>query len=156
MSTQPPRSFRSTTADGFSGALDSESSKVFARKLPQEVKVEFATNDQVVQTPEGAIQARTGDAMVTGTFGERWCVSRERFQQKYQPVAPTTMGASGRYISVPMRVTAARLNEPFDVVLTDGQSVLHGRAGDWLVDYGDGSLGVVAANVFAATYELEP
>ena len=66
------------------------------------------------------------------------------------------MGASGRYISVPMRVIAARLNEPFDVMLTDGQSVLHGRAGDWLVDYGDGSLGVVAANVFAATYEIEP
>ncbi len=156
LSAKPPRSFRSTTVDGFSGVLDSESSKVFARKLPQEVNVEFATNDHVVQTPEGAIQARAGDVIVTGTFDERWCVSHERFRQKYRPVAPTTMGASGRYISVPMRVIAARLNEPFDVMLTDGQSVLHGRAGDWLVDYGDGSLGVVAANVFAATYEIEP
>ncbi len=66
------------------------------------------------------------------------------------------MGAPGRYISVSTRVTAARLNEPFDVVLTDGQSVLHGHPGDWVVDYGDGSLGVVAANIFTATYEIEP
>ncbi|HEY4214598.1 MAG TPA: PGDYG domain-containing protein [Steroidobacteraceae bacterium] len=148
--------FRSTGIDGFSNALDAESSKQFARKLPQEVAVEFTTADRAIDTPEGSIRARAGDAIVTGTLGERWCVSRERFQRKYQPVAPTTMDSAGRYISIPTRVIAARPIGPFEVVLADGQSVLHGRSGDWVVDYGDGSLGVVAANVFAATYEIEP
>jgi hypothetical protein len=31
---------------------------------------------------------------------------------------------------------------------------LHGRAGDWLVDYGDGSLGIVSPAIFSTTYEI--
>jgi hypothetical protein len=46
------------------------------------------------------------------------------------------------------------LQESFDVVLADGVSQLSGHPGDWLVDYGDGSLGIVAKNIFATTYEI--
>jgi hypothetical protein len=42
----------------------------------------------------------------------------------------------------------------FKVLLADGESQLTGREGDWLVDYGDGSLGIVSKRVFADTYEL--
>jgi hypothetical protein len=40
------------------------------------------------------------------------------------------------------------------VLLADGVSRLNGRPGDWLVDYGDGSLGVVSPAIFAVTYDL--
>ena len=33
-------------------------------------------------------------------------------------------------------------------------SKLTGGAGDWLVDYGDGSLGIVSQAIFATTYEI--
>ena len=33
-------------------------------------------------------------------------------------------------------------------------ATLRGHAGDWLVDYGDGSLGIVARDIFATTYEI--
>jgi hypothetical protein len=46
------------------------------------------------------------------------------------------------------------MNAPFEVVLADGLSQLRGRSGDWLVDYGDGSLGIVAALIFSQTYEI--
>jgi len=46
------------------------------------------------------------------------------------------------------------MSEPFEVVLVDGISRLKGRARDWLVDYGDGSLGIVTAGIFALTYEM--
>jgi hypothetical protein len=46
------------------------------------------------------------------------------------------------------------LNEGFEVILADGASRLRGRAGDWLVDYGDGSLGIVSASIFDTTYEV--
>ena len=46
------------------------------------------------------------------------------------------------------------MTEPFDVLLADGVSRLHGRPGDWLVDYGDGSLGVVTNAIFGVTYEI--
>jgi hypothetical protein len=40
------------------------------------------------------------------------------------------------------------------VVLADGISRLKGRPGDWLVDYGDGSLGVVSPEIFSSTYQV--
>jgi hypothetical protein len=46
------------------------------------------------------------------------------------------------------------MDTPFKVVLADGVSHLTGRAGDWLVDYGDGSLGIVTQAIFATTYEI--
>jgi PGDYG protein len=46
------------------------------------------------------------------------------------------------------------MQEPFEVALADGVSHLSGRAGDWLVDYGDGSLGIVAEGIFATTYAV--
>jgi len=33
-------------------------------------------------------------------------------------------------------------------------SRLHGHPGDWLVDYGDGSLGIVSRTIFPTTYEI--
>jgi len=44
--------------------------------------------------------------------------------------------------------------EAFEVLLADGVSRLSGRAGEWLVDYGDGSLGIVSQSIFATTYEI--
>lgn len=41
------------------------------------------------------------------------------------------------------------------MLLADGTSRLHGAPGDWLIDYGDGTLGVVSAEIFAATYRIE-
>ncbi len=39
-------------------------------------------------------------------------------------------------------------------MLADGVSHLNGHAGDWLVDYGDGSFGIVTQAIFATTYEI--
>ena len=48
------------------------------------------------------------------------------------------------------------MERPFCVTLADGVSRLSGQPGDWLVDYGDGRMGVVAGDVFPATYEVFP
>jgi hypothetical protein len=108
-----------------------------------------------VQTREGKVHAHAGDAILTGSKGERWRVSRAKFTDKYQPVAPTRAGQDGRYAALPIQVAAVRMAEPFEVILADAVSVLTGNPGDWLVDYGDGSLGVIAAEIFTATYRIE-
>jgi hypothetical protein len=46
------------------------------------------------------------------------------------------------------------MTQAFEVLLADGVSRLNGRAGEWLVDYGDGSLGIVSEDIFATTYEI--
>ena len=107
-----------------------------------------------VQTSEGVVHARPGDAIITGTAGERWRVSRARFPDKYRPVPPTVAGESGRYVSLPNRILTVPMTEAFEVLLADGISRLNGRAGEWLVDYGDGSLGIVSRAIFASTYKI--
>jgi hypothetical protein len=107
-----------------------------------------------VQTREGKVHAHAGDAILTGTKSDRWRVSRAKFTEKYEPLAPTRAGQDGRYAALPIRVAAVRMREPFEVILADGVSVLAGKPGDWLVDYGDGSLGVIAPEIFTATYRI--
>ena len=99
------------------------------------------------------MHAKAGDAILTGIHGEHWRVSKARFAEKYRPVAPTQAAEDGTYVSSPVRVLVVQMQELFDVQLADGHSTLRGVPGDWLVDYGDGSLGIVSQAIFAKTYE---
>ncbi len=146
--------FRSSAQPGYSSFVTDDARRVRARKLVREIRVSFAAEPCVVHSPEGAVHVRAGDAIVTGTAGEHWRVSRAHFARKYHPVSPTVGGESGRYASLPYEVMAMPMMQPFDVLLADGESCLHGRAGDWLVDYGDGSLGIVSPAIFTTTYEI--
>lgn len=128
--------------------------RIWARKLVHEIEARFTPVACTVQTREGLVHARPGDAILTGLSGEHWRVSHERFAEKYRPVPPTVSGESGRYASLPYRIMAVPMTEAFEVVLADAVSRLHGNAGDWLVDYGDGSLGIVSPPIFATTYEI--
>ncbi len=154
-SDSSPRLFHSSGVQGFSAYASSHPARVFARKLEREIRVDFTPISRMVKTPEGTVRAQAGDAIVTGSSGEHWPVSRSRFSGRYRPVPPTLDGEDGRYMSVPNRVMAVRMKEPFEVVLVDGISRLQGHPGEWLIDYGDGSLGVIAPTIFAATYKIE-
>jgi PGDYG protein len=148
--------FRSSAQPGYSSAVSKHPRRVFARKIVSEVTVEFTPVPCTVSTLEGIVQARAGDAIVTGAAGERWRVSQAGFAEKYAPVPPTVAGKDGQYLSHPNRIMAIQMQEPFDVLLADKVSRLSGQPDDWLVDYGDGSLGVVAATIFATTYAIDP
>lgn len=146
--------YRSSGQPGFSRSVTDDVRHVAARKYEREVAVGFVTAACTVQTPEGVVHARPGDAVITGAGGERWRVSRGHFPHKYRPVPPTLVGEPGTYASLPYRILALQMQTEFEVWLADGVSCLKGRAGDWLVDYGDGSFGVVAAAIFATTYQI--
>ncbi len=146
--------FRSSGQPGYSNLVSSDPRHVRARKLVREIDVYFADGPCVVRTNEGVVQVQPGDAIITGLAGEHWRVSRARFPEKYHPVPPTLAGAAGRYASRPYRILAVRMGGAFEVLLADGLSRLQGRAGDWLVDYGDGSLGIVSPAIFGTTYEV--
>jgi hypothetical protein len=154
VSSGPVPVYRSSGKQGYSSDIRDDPRRVHARKLPNEVDVRFATTPCAIQTREGVVHAHPGDAILTGTVGEQWCMSPKQFRRKYRPLPPTTAGEAGRYVNLPYRVMGLRMSEPFEVLLADGLSRLTGQAGDWLVDYGDGSLGVVSGDIFAATYEI--
>jgi hypothetical protein len=151
VSPRPALLFRSNGQRGYS---NSDPRWVLARKLEREIQVQFTPIACTVQTPEGLVHASPGDAILTGTAGEHWRVSREQFAEKYRPLPPTIAGEAGGYVSLPNRILALPMLDPFEVVLADGVSRLSGHAGDWLVDYGDGSLGIVSRAIFSTTYEI--
>jgi hypothetical protein len=125
-----------------------------ARKRAVVVQVEFAAADGTLPTQEGPVKYSVGDALLTGTEGERWPVARHAFVESYAPVAPTRPGKAGRYRKRPLVVWAKPMADAFDVTLDRGRGTLHGQPGDWLVQYAPADFSVVGAHVFAQTYEL--
>jgi hypothetical protein len=146
--------FRCSGISGYSAEVSGNPNHVEARKLEREVDVRFTDAPCIVRTPEGAVHAHPGDAILTGNGGHHWRVSHGKFAHKYRAIPPTVAGESGRYMSLPYHILALQLQQPFDVLLGDEVSKLSGHPGDWLVDYGDGSLGIVAQDIFATTYEV--
>src|SRR3984957_10145243 len=97
------------------------------------VRVEFAAATGILESAVGLNRYAAGDALLTGSTGDRWCVSRDRFDAKYLPEAPTPRGRDGRYRNRPVAVLAKRMTVAFSVERTAGGDVLCGNAGDWLM-----------------------
>lgn len=118
------------------------------------VTVEFATQEGELMSLEGPNRYVRGDALITSSGGERWVVSRERFDAKYLPVAPALPhGEAGPYRNRPVVVLARRMDEAFSIARSAaGGDVLHGTAGDWVMQYAPGDYGVVKAERFAKVY----
>lgn len=154
MSSRPPPLYRSSGQRGYSSLVSGDPRRVVARKLEREIDVRFTPIECTIETKEGVVHARSGDAIITGTAGEHWRVSRAHFAGRYRPVPPTVAGEAGRYVSLPNRILAVPMSESFEVLLADGVSRLQGRPGEWLVDYGDGSLGIVSQSIFDSTYSI--
>jgi hypothetical protein len=146
--------FRCNGQSGYCVEVSGNPRRVEARKLEREVQARFTDVACTVRTPEGVVHAHPGDAILTGNGGHHWRVSHGKFPHKYRPIPPTVAGTSGRYTSLSYQILALRMQEPFEVILADAVSKLRGHSGDWLVDYGDGSLGIVAHDIFATTYEI--
>ena len=63
----------------------------------------------------------------------------------------TAAGAAGSYRNRPAPVYARQYAQAFVVTRASGD-VLHGRAGDWLLQYGKGDHGIADAGRFARVY----
>ena len=120
------------------------------------VNVTFATNDGEIITRVGPNRYQAGDALITGSTGDRWSVSRDRFEEKYLAVAPTLAGQDGRYRARPVAVWAKQMPEAFSVAREKGGDLLHGEANDWLLQYAPGDFGVAENARFARVYRLQP
>ncbi len=154
MATEITKVFHSHAGSGFSRQVLDDPACFKVKKRAHQVAVRFATEALWVETLEGRVRAGAGDALVLGVAGESWPVERSRFLGRYVPVVPTVMGEDGLYSTEPAEYLALRMSQSFFVVLPDGVSRLTGSSGDWLLDYGDGSLGIVAASIFENTYDL--
>ncbi|MBI5110028.1 MAG: PGDYG domain-containing protein [Rhodocyclales bacterium] len=138
-------------------AINLAADPLAARYVKNEiVTVEFARHAGELTSLEGPNRYQAGDALITGSTGSRWSVSRDRFVAKYEAVAPITMGEDGRYAARPVPVLARQIAEPFSAERTAGGDRLHGKAGDWLLQYAPGDFGVAEQERFAQVYRKLP
>ena len=117
------------------------------------VQVVFAQTPGELVSLEGPNRYQTGDAIITGSTGERWSVDRHRFDAKYEAVAPTIDGQDGAYMAKPVPVLAKQIDEPFTAARSAGRDVLRGEASDWLMQYGPGDYGVCGKSRFERVYK---
>lgn len=122
----------------------------------ERVSVVFAKEEGELISREGPNRYRPGDAIVTGATGDRWCVSRDRFDAKYDAVAPLPHGQDGAYENKPLAVLAKAMPAPFSIARSAGGDVLQGKAGDWLMQYAPGDFGITERARFEAVYRPLP
>ena len=126
--------------------------RVYKKPLP--VRVAFAQADGVLTTLEGDVAYRAGDALMTGAHNEQWPIQRAKFDAAYTAEAGTRPGADGCYAKRYQEVLALRLQHAESVKVGWQDSPLQGQPGDWLLQYGPGDFGIVAADIFDMTYTL--
>jgi hypothetical protein len=120
----------------------------------EKVSVEFAAVGGELISAVGVNRYSPGDALITGSTGDRWTVSRDRFDAKYDPEPPTVRGDSGDYRNRPAAVLAKRIDQAFCVARSVGGDTLYGDAGDWLIQYAPGDFGIVENTRFKRVYLL--
>ena len=120
------------------------------------VAVEFAATAGALVSAVGMNHYAAGDALITGSTGDRWCVSRDRFDPKYDPVPPAQRGSAGLYRNRPAIVLVKHLDSAFSVARSAGGDVLQGNSGDWLVQYAPGDHGIIERTRFERVYRLLP
>ena len=118
------------------------------------VTVRFATAAGAVSSREGANHYVAGDALIAGSTGDHWSVSRERFEARYQAIADTTPGGDGSYCNRPIAVLARQQQQAFGVERSAGGDVIAGAALDWLLQYAPGDHGIVGNSKFQLLYRL--
>ena len=116
------------------------------------VQVAFAKAEGELVSLEGPNCYGIGDALVTGSTGSRWCVSRERFDSRYDPVPPSRAGRDGSYRNRPVPVLAKQMKEAFSIARSAGGDILSGEAGDWLMQYAPGDFGITKDARFRQVY----
>lgn len=109
---------------------------------------EIAQHEHMVETREGPVLAQDGDAIITGSQGERYPVPSAVFGKTYRKVPDSLQCVRLAKI---VKVTC----EPvaFEVTTPQG-AVLRGKAGDYRVEYAPGDQAVVSASVFHTLYDI--
>jgi hypothetical protein len=118
------------------------------------VTVQFAQSAGTVSSREGANRYAVGDALITGSTGDHWSVSRERFDMRYLPETGTRHGQDGPYRNRALIVLAIQQPKSFSVERSAGGDVIEGQAQDWLLQYAPGDHGIVANRKFQRLYRV--
>ncbi|MEI6170049.1 MAG: PGDYG domain-containing protein [Candidatus Saccharibacteria bacterium] len=91
--------------------------------------------------------AKPGDFIVTNPSGEQYVIDEEKFKSKYEPIT----NQAGHYKAVGTPIKAVQINSDVSFKAPWGEE-MHMRAGDFIVDAGNGDRYGIAQKEFNETY----
>jgi PGDYG protein len=135
--------------------LDCDNEATKWRRKALALSVEFASTNGVLATLEGPVRFEAGDALITGTRGERWPVSASQFPLLYEPSQVDQNALeSGIFKRRQTTVYAKQIPFEFSVITdTDAKAKLFGKANDWLIQQSNLQINIVANDIFLDLYE---
>lgn len=125
-----------------------------ARSRPIIRRLRFAQAPGILQTQEGPVCYAVGDPIIEEPEGS-WPAGRTYVERFYRPQQGLTMGQDGDYTKESQNVLVLQLKDVKRLDMPNAKGVLRGKAGDWLVDYGQGEFSIVGAAQFSQLYELD-
>lgn len=136
------------------GALDMSNFRQFrktallkARELTEE---DYKKRDGIIKTLEGVVAFMPGDYLMLGIDNEEWPMTHDNFHATYDRISQFDEEGFALYRTNDIR-QAYQVPEAFVVKRANGD-VLNGKAGDYLVKYGD-KCWIADRNIFERSYE---
>ena len=126
--------------------IDPGAQQVQKKDIPLQFRI--AEQPETIETLEGPQPAAVGAYIMTGTKGENWPIPKDEFEKNYNIIGDNTAAKK------PLPIPGKQMQEDFFVTPTWSPNKLHGKPGDWLVQYEPGNYGVVEASIFDETYDL--
>jgi hypothetical protein len=116
-------------------------------KLAKPIHYDTATDSGTIDTLEGPVKYVAGHKIITGPKGEKYPVSPESFEDKYD--------IDDEHTATPKKIFKRAKLADHDGVVKASWGDLNYKAGeDFIVRHGHNDYGVVKKDIFAKTYEL--
>lgn len=117
-------------------------------KLAKPIHYDTATDSGTVDTLEGPVRYEAGHKIITGPKGEKYPVSPESFEDKYD--------IEDEHTATPKKIIKyAKLADHDGVLETSWGNLEYTKGNDVIVRHGEGDYGAVKLDIFQQTYNTK-
>ena len=117
-------------------------------KLAKPIHYDTATDSGTVDTLEGPVKYEAGHKIITGPKGEKYPVSPESFEDKYD--------IGDEHTATPKKIIKyAKLADHDGVLHTSWGDLEYTKGNDVIVRHGEGDYGAVKKDIFKQTYDTK-
>jgi len=114
-----------------------------AKPIEITIKWRVASEDTVLQTLEGEELAKKGGIIVTGTVGEQYAISPEKFPKKYNIIKANSDNTAGYATKIVGGGALTYIDPMVPFQAKTWAGVIHGDSNDILIRYGENDYGII-------------
>jgi len=117
-------------------------------KLAKPIHYDTAIESGIIDTLEGPVRYEAGHKIITGPKGEKYPVSPESFEDKYD--------IEDEHTATPKKIVKyAKLADHDGVLETSWGNLEYTKGNDVIVRHGEGDYGAVKKDIFQQTYDIK-